>query len=147
MLHRHLVHVPPLASSAGWRSSPLSSSWSAWTYGTGSSRSHPPAGQSLIWEITIRRNDSFPFPQTAISSHLLDGDADSDWVDGALDQNLLLVVAADDHGLEQQLFTAPEVGKGKSHTGCFSLEMLLYSLLYTSDLLRFVDVLLKLTVI
>jgi len=39
---------------------------------------------------------------------LLDSDADSDRVDGALDQNLLLVVAADDHRLEEQLFTTPD---------------------------------------
>lgn len=38
---------------------------------------------------------------------LLDSDADSDRVDGALDQNFLFVVTADDHRLEEQLFTAP----------------------------------------
>lgn len=36
---------------------------------------------------------------------LLDSDADSDRVDGALDQNLLFVVTADNHRLEEQLFT------------------------------------------
>lgn len=39
---------------------------------------------------------------------LLDSNADSDWVDGALNQNFLFVVTADDHGLEKQLFTAPK---------------------------------------
>lgn len=38
---------------------------------------------------------------------LLDSDADSDRVDGAFDQNLLLVITADDYRLEEQLFTAP----------------------------------------
>lgn len=38
---------------------------------------------------------------------LLDSNADSDRVDGALDQNLLLVIAADDYRLEKQLFTTP----------------------------------------
>lgn len=38
---------------------------------------------------------------------LLDSDADADRVDGALDQNLLPVIAADDHRLEQQLLATP----------------------------------------
>lgn len=38
---------------------------------------------------------------------LLDGDADPDRVDGALDQDLLLLVSTDDYRLEEQLFTAP----------------------------------------
>lgn len=40
-------------------------------------------------------------------AHLFDGDADSDRVDGSLNENLLLVVTTDDHRLKQQLFTAP----------------------------------------
>lgn len=42
---------------------------------------------------------------------LLDSDADSDRVNGALDQNFLFVVTADDHRLEEQLFTTPESEK------------------------------------
>lgn len=45
---------------------------------------------------------------------LLDGDADSHGVDGAFDQNFLLVVPADDHRLEEQLFTAP---RGRNRVG------------------------------
>lgn len=41
---------------------------------------------------------------------LLDGDADSDRVDGALDEDFLLVVAADDDGLEEKFFATPERG-------------------------------------
>lgn len=42
------------------------------------------------------------------STHLLDSDADSDRVDGALNQNFLFVVTADNHRLEEQLFTTPK---------------------------------------
>lgn len=45
---------------------------------------------------------------------LFDSDANSDRVDGALNQNLLLVVTADDHRLEKQLFTTP--GNDQKHT-------------------------------
>lgn len=46
---------------------------------------------------------------------LLDGDADSDRVDGAFDQNLLLVVTTDDDGLQQKFFTAPEHRQRRTH--------------------------------
>lgn len=39
--------------------------------------------------------------------HLLHRDADAHRVNGALDENLLLLVPADDHRLQQQLFAAP----------------------------------------
>ena len=42
---------------------------------------------------------------------LFDSDADSDRVDGTLDQNFLFVVTADDHRLEEQLFTTPAGGR------------------------------------
>lgn len=45
------------------------------------------------------------------TSYLFDGDADPYRVDGALDQDFLLLVAADHHRLQQQLFAAP-VEKG-----------------------------------
>lgn len=41
------------------------------------------------------------------ATHLFDSDADSDGVDGSLDQDLLLVITTDDHRLQQQLFAAP----------------------------------------
>lgn len=44
---------------------------------------------------------------------LLDSDADPDRVDGALDQDLLLLITTDDYRLEEQLFTAPEQEKTK----------------------------------
>lgn len=40
-------------------------------------------------------------------TRLFDSDADSDGVDGSLDEDLLLVITTDDHRLKQQLFTAP----------------------------------------
>lgn len=40
--------------------------------------------------------------------HLLHRDADAHRVNGALDEDLLLLVPADDHWLQQQLFAAPE---------------------------------------
>lgn len=49
---------------------------------------------------------------TAVQSnytHLFDGDADSDRVDGTLNENLLLVITTDDHRLKQQLFAAPVI--------------------------------------
>lgn len=42
------------------------------------------------------------------STDLLDSNADSDRVDGALNQNFLFVVAADNHRLQEQLFTTPK---------------------------------------
>lgn len=39
--------------------------------------------------------------------YLFDGDADPHRVDGALDQDFLLIVAADHHRLQKQLFAAP----------------------------------------
>lgn len=39
--------------------------------------------------------------------YLFDSDADSDRVNGSLNENLLPVIATDDHRLKQQLFTAP----------------------------------------
>lgn len=40
-------------------------------------------------------------------SDLLDSDADSHRVDGALDEDLLLLVATDHHRLKQKLLTTP----------------------------------------
>lgn len=40
---------------------------------------------------------------------LFDGDADPHRVDGALDQDFLLIVAADHHRLQKQLFAAPDL--------------------------------------
>lgn len=48
------------------------------------------------------------------STHLLDSNADSDGVDGSLNQNFLLVVAADNHRLEEQLSTAPKNKKSNN---------------------------------
>lgn len=53
-------------------------------------------------------------PNVLNLTDLLDSDANSDRVDGALDQNLLLFVTADDHRLEEQLFTTPR--NGQKHT-------------------------------
>lgn len=43
----------------------------------------------------------------AAKTHLFHSDADTHGVDGALDQNLLFVISADDDWLQQQLFAAP----------------------------------------
>ncbi len=40
-------------------------------------------------------------------SYLFDGDADPHWVYGPLNQDLLLLIAAYDHRLQQKLFAAP----------------------------------------
>lgn len=48
-------------------------------------------------------------------THLFDSDADSDRVDGSLDENFLLVISTDDHRLKQQLFTAPVTKTPFSH--------------------------------
>lgn len=39
--------------------------------------------------------------------YLFDSDADPHRVDGALDQDFLLIVTADHHRLQQQLFATP----------------------------------------
>lgn len=48
-----------------------------------------------------------PIDSRGRPTRLFDSDADSDGVDGSLDEDLLLVVTTDDHRLKQQLFTAP----------------------------------------
>lgn len=47
------------------------------------------------------------YSSVEIYKDLLDSNADSDRVDGPLDEHLLLVVTADHHRLKQQLLTAP----------------------------------------
>lgn len=43
----------------------------------------------------------------AVLNHLFDSNADSDRIDGSLNENFLLFIAANDQRLKQQLFTAP----------------------------------------
>lgn len=108
MWHTFNVHLRPQVSSSGWRSSLLSSSWNAWIYGTESSQSHLPAAEYLklvrIRDIVLIRT-SIIWNAKCSTTDLLDSDADSDRVDGALNQDFLLVISADDHRLEEQLFT------------------------------------------
>lgn len=109
----HPPLLPQLVSSSGWRSSLLSSSWSAWTCGKESSQSHQP-------EVNFTKHRHVSGCERVISqenpiTHLFDSDADSDRVDGSLDENFLLVISTDDHRLKQQLFTAPVTTTPFSH--------------------------------
>lgn len=52
--------------------------------------------------------------ETEQSTHLLDSNADSDRVDGALNQNFLFVITTDNHRLEEKLFTTPKSKKKQS---------------------------------
>lgn len=60
---KHAMHHPPLlpqlVSSSGWRSSLLSSSWSAWTCGKESSQSHQPEVNFTNTDMLVCVNESF----------------------------------------------------------------------------------------